>query len=135
MNQNRKAERLTRPFCCGVSLPKLFTSHIASRRIRSRRDTESHDFQLNSNLTAMEQTLSQMLQSPVFWVGTVLVSLAINLLSTYLWGKFIDRWLSGFSEKRRKRSEKEKALYRKNVEMLSKDPTGLIIEFVRSAIL
>jgi hypothetical protein len=78
----------------------------------------------------MEQTISQMFQSPVFWIGTVVVGLIMNLLSNRL-SRHIDKWTDGWSEKRQKKLEKETAEYRQRVERLSRDQTALIISFIR----
>ena len=80
------------------------------------------------------ETLSQMLQSPAWWISTVAVALVINLLSSYLWGRYIERWLSGMSEKRRKRSEEEKTKLYKLVKSLSEDPTELMAQYIWGAI-
>jgi membrane protein implicated in regulation of membrane protease activity len=111
-------------------VPFLGSSH--SRRIRSRSDTCGPTFQLNSNLTAMEQTISQLLKSPVFWFGSVLVGLILNILSNRL-SRHIDKWTDGWSAKRRKRLEEKKESFRVEVEILSKDPTELTILYIQLA--
>jgi hypothetical protein len=78
-----------------------------------------------------------MLQSPAWWVSTVLVALVINLMSSYFWSRLINKWLDSWSEKRRKRSEdlrkrskEEQESYFKDVVALGKDPINLIMHFI-----
>src|SRR4030095_309446 len=79
----------------------------------------------------MEPTISQMLKSPAFWFGTVVVGLIIEVVGSYFYSRVVEKWLSGWSEKRQKKFEQKKAAYRQKVEELSKDPTDLIIGCIR----
>jgi len=79
------------------------------------------------------ETLSQMLQSPAWWISTVVVALFINLFSSYLWGRFMERLLSRVSEKRQKRlKEKQSKLY-ELVKSLSEDSTELLVQYIWGA--
>jgi hypothetical protein len=75
------------------------------------------------------ETISQMFQSPAWWVSTIVVALVINLLSNRL-SRVIDKWSDGRSEKRQKKLEKEKEVYREGVRSLANDPTDLIFRFI-----
>jgi len=76
-----------------------------------------------------------MIQSPAWWISAVVMGLILNLLSNLVWGKYLDKFLSQESEGRRKKSAEEDEKYRKEVEALSKDPHGLIIEYIRAVVL
>jgi MFS family permease len=77
----------------------------------------------------MMESFKELL-SPFWWFTALGMALFVNLLSNYVWDKFIDRWLSSRSEKRRKRLEEEKAYYQQRVEDLSRDPTELILQSI-----
>jgi hypothetical protein len=79
------------------------------------------------------ETLSLMLQSPAWWVSTVLVALVINLFSNRL-SRIIDKWTDGWSEKRQKKLEQEKEAYKQEVKALAQDPTDLIIKYIRTGV-
>lgn len=76
-----------------------------------------------------------MIQSPAWWISAVVLGLILNLLSNFVWSKYLDKFLSQESEGRRKKSAEEDEKYRKEVEALSKDPHGLIIEYIRAVVL
>jgi hypothetical protein len=76
-----------------------------------------------------------MIQSPAWWISAVVVGLIINLLSNLVWGRYLDKFLSQQSEGRWIKSAEEEEKYQKEVESLSKDPHGLIIEYIRAVVL
>ena len=81
------------------------------------------------------ETFSQILQSPAWWLSAIVMGFIINLLSNLVWSRYLDKLLYKQSENRPKKSAEEEEKYQEEVEALSKDPHGLIIEYIRAIVL
>jgi hypothetical protein len=81
------------------------------------------------------ESFSQIIQSPTWWFSAVVMGFIINLLSNLVLSRYLDKFLFQRSEGGRKKSAEEEDKFQKEVEALSKDAHGLIIEYIRAVVL